>query len=177
MILMFADVRMYRYIPADYDIITLGFTLDSEPSIMSLTPKRVLPSEGDERFEEWYYKYILEYNDTFLDFMSIIYKLYQGRNVCVLVDYRFDEAYVTAITKIIAKRYGIIASAVLEPSDLDSVSETSFSKIGLRVLDSDKASMSYQLKAMEMNDPRLVASFKYHSLKSTMEPLFSVKSV
>ena len=175
MIMMFADVSQYRYIPNDYRVFTLGFTLNGEPSINTLTPKRILPKDNNEVFEEKYYRYIFDYNDTFLDFMQIIYELYQGHNVCVVVDYKFDEAYVTALSKIIAKRYGIISSIVLEYNDFSSISETSFSKIGLRVLDQDKASMSYQLKALELQDPRLLASFKYHSISSGS--LYSVRAV
>lgn len=177
MIMMFADVSQYRHIPEDYYVTSLGFTLNGEPSINTLTPRNILPKDSSEDFEEKYYNYIFYYNDTFLDFMQIIYKLYQGYNVCVVVDYRFDEPYVTALSKIIAKRYGIISSVVLEYNDFFSVSESSFSKIGLRVLDQDKANMSYQLKALELQDPNLLSSFKYHSLKNSMGSLYSVKSV
>lgn len=175
--MVFADVSLYRYIPMEYTVMTLGFTLDGEPSIKTLTPKRILPTQGDEEFEESYYQYIMEYNDTFLDLMSIIYPLYEGKDVCVLVDYRFDEAYVSALTKIIAKRYGIMSSVVITLDDMESITDTTFSKIGLRVLDADKASMSYQLKAMELNDPMFTSSFKYHNLKSTMRPIFNVNAV
>lgn len=176
MILLFSDVNLYRYIPEDYTVFTLGFTINGEPSINTLTPKRLLYSNSYEEFEEVYYKYIMEYNDTFLDFMNIIYELYKGNNVCIIIDYRFDEQFVTALSKIIAKRYGLISSLAIEYDDLYSISETSFSKIGLRVLDADKASMSYQLKALELQDPRLMSSFKYHNNKS-MEKLYSVRTM
>ena len=109
----------------------MGIGLDS------LVPP-FFPTEGKD-FDLNYANYILTNENAFTQMMHIVYSLYEGKNIFVMVgngDYR--EYLTDSLIKFIQQRYGYNSYIINEIDDLLAVTDSEFSIQGLYNLDQDK---------------------------------------
>jgi hypothetical protein len=101
----------------------------------------------EKNFDLQYANHILTNESLFLELMKIIYALYEGKDVYILVTRdEFFDMVTESLIKFIQQRYGYISSVLNEPSDIDYVDrEASFSIQGVFNLDQDKERLSYHI--------------------------------
>ena len=99
----------------------------------------------DYDFDYAYANYIINTDTVFFDFMMIIYNLYQGNDVFILVDDNLADLN-ESLFKFIQQRYGYNACRINSLEDLLYVENTDFSREGLCNLDIDKERLSYLLE-------------------------------
>ena len=76
-----------------------------------------------------------------MSFFSIIYSIYLGDNVIVLVDRNEDmDAITEYFIKIIQTQYGINSYLINDPEDIDGNECSEFSTSGLLKFDTDRVS-------------------------------------
>lgn len=88
-------------------------------------------------WNQWYAGYVLTYTEPFFDLMKIIYSLYEGRDVLIIIPLFFKEK-IELLTRFLYHRYGLVASYIYEANDTEFVNDTEFSVAGLEALDADK---------------------------------------
>lgn len=113
---------------------------------LNLLPPIELGGEYDYNFDINYAQYILSDDNVFFDLMMIIYNLYQGHDVFILVDDDL-EGLNESLLKFIQQRYGYNAYKINNLEDLLYTENTDFSKEGLLNLDIDKDRLSYMLES------------------------------
>ena len=113
--------------------------LDSlNPPLKSLSPYNI-DFRDQENFGRLYTQYLLTNPQGFMALMDIVYALYEGEDVLLLVghdDYR--DTLTEALAKVIQQRYGYNANIIHDPEDIECLVEGSFSIQGLYNLDQDK---------------------------------------
>ena len=94
----------------------------------------------DERmFDQWYADYLMSNNAAFIDMMSIVYDLYNGINVLILIgknDYK--DIITESFAKFIQQRYGYNSNMLNDSDDWYYMKESSFTIQGIYNLDIDK---------------------------------------
>ena len=112
---------------------------ESAPRLNALTPNRIDISDPGFYYEN-YKNYILNNHDAFMQMMDIVYKLYNGSDVILLIgpDDMFRTIFKESVAKFIQDRYGYISNFVSDPDDLIFIVEGDFSVEGLHNLDIDK---------------------------------------
>lgn len=105
----------------------------------ALTPPRMDISDPNA-FILAYRDYVFNNHDAFMQLMDIVYKLYQGSDVILMVgpDDPFRTLLTEAISKVIQCRYGYISSFVNDLEDMNGLVEGEFTVEGLHYLDIDK---------------------------------------
>lgn len=95
----------------------------------------------NKEFDLYYANSLLHDKTLFITYMQIIYDLYMGFNVFVLVNGTkgdYSEYAVESLIKFIQQRYGIISNVLESEEDFDTLVEHDFSLTGLYNLDIDK---------------------------------------
>lgn len=126
----------------------------------------------DEKSFDIAYSYWIMTNDSkFIELMKIVYPLYCGINVLVLVNWYdnmsnyFYANLNESLMKFIQSRYGYNATIINEPEDYIEQSsfdlESSFSIEGLGNIDSDKYRLAYLLESNRDDNPIMIPGFKY----------------
>lgn len=156
--------------------IILNFSSFNEryPKVNLVPPIDMGGQWNDEvEFDNWYFNWILSNNGIFIEFMKIVYPLYAGFNVFVLInwfdlgDFYFYANLNESLMKLIQIRYGYNASIVNTIEDYYSLSsyqlESAFSEEGIRNLDYDKGRMAYVLQDhfMSTKEQIPIIGFKY----------------
>lgn len=113
---------------------------------LNLLPPREFGRNFDYDFDIVYAQWIFANDYVFFDFMRIIYSIYQGKDVFILIDDVFDQLNESLI-KLIQQRYGYEAYKVESLEDYMYADNSNFSEIGLLNLDIDKDRLSYMLEA------------------------------
>jgi len=110
-------------------------------SRFELNTDLTLAMADDLVFDSKLAEFILNDNSTFLDFMSIIFPLYNGENVYMILN-RDSEYFMNiaeSIVKLIQQRYGYNHAVINEFNDYNYVeSDTGFSLQGLYNFDIDR---------------------------------------
>lgn len=106
-------------------------------------PVGTMVTTGDRQFDINYYNYIMLNDPVFVQFFTIIYNLYLGIDVYLLVgDEDWQENLIEALLKVIQQRYGYNAIKINCEEDMFMAmsSNQDFDKcFGLYNLDMDKA--------------------------------------
>lgn len=103
-----------------------------------------LPSDLDynneREFDIQYMNYILSNERAFLNMMSVMWELYNGSNVCVLVSDKdeYRESLNESLIKFIQQRYGWNANIVKSIDDIEVLEDGDFSPSGILNFDEDK---------------------------------------
>lgn len=145
--LLYGDANQAKLMEGVPDTIIFSLTSLSEryPRLHLLNPPNFLGSTSEKEFDINYMRYILEVDQNFYQFMSIIYPLYMGKNVyiCNGTD-PYSEMLIESLLKIIQQRYGYNATRINHINDLFTAELTDFeSSYGLANLDVDKERYSY----------------------------------
>jgi len=98
---------------------------------LSLVPNANI-SLYDENFDQFFANYVLTDDKAFVAFMSVVYELYEGRNVFITISKNeASESLAESITKLIQVRYGYTCQFVNEFNDIDFDDDSEFSTNGI----------------------------------------------
>ena len=120
-----------------------------------LVPSITTNYNDDKQFDIDYANYIF-YNDlVFMEFMKIIYPLYTGQDVFLLVS-RNEDTYdiiTESLCKLIQQRYGYNYQLINTRDDIDYYDDSNFNIYGIQTFDMDKERYTY---LMVRNNPQLL---------------------
>ena len=115
---------------------------------LNLFPPNNLGAMDEYDFDIKYAIYILGNDAIFFDMMRIVYSLYQGKDVFVLIDDTEQfEMYNESLMKFIQQRYGYNFNLIQSFDDFINAEESRFSELGIINLAQDKERLSYMLEA------------------------------
>lgn len=88
-------------------------------------------------FDMWYANFLINNSESYKELIDIMRELYNGRNVCILVNYtlEFSNLLVESLSKFISERYGYISNIIKDPDDILYLKEGEFDTSGLLLLD------------------------------------------
>lgn len=100
---------------------------------------------NDKEFDIAYANYIFSNDSVFMEFMKIIYPLYTGNDVFLLVSRNEDthDIVTESLCKLIQQRYGYNYQLLNDKYDIDYYDDSNFSISGIQTLDMDKERMTY----------------------------------
>lgn len=128
-------------------------SLSEKYTKLYLYPPNDLGALSEYDFDVRYYNYILNNDTIFFDFMMIIYSLYQGKDVFLVIDDDIRlEPLNESLMKIIQQRYGYNGNYIRTEEDFLYATEGSFSVEGLYNLDIDKERLSYMLESTRISN-------------------------
>lgn len=141
--LMFGNVEMMRNYVINNpksNLLVLNFSsLAQDYEFVDLLPRERFNLDDSQEFDVAFANYIFSDDYRFIQFMKIIYPLYEGIDVFVLVTRsEFYDILNESLAKLIQQRYGYIYNDIFEIGDLEYLSSGSFSIQGLYNLDMDK---------------------------------------
>ncbi len=171
--LIFGDHKCVGYLSPHTKIYNLTSLLEGFPRL-NILPYNLRYSDEKE-FDLAYALYLLENNIAFYDMMRIIYNLYLGIDVYVMVSTdQFSEILTESLMKFIQQRYGYNSNRVNEPSDLEYLINGDFSLLGIYNLDQDKDRFSYLIVEFIMS---LENSKDFISEDGGIRDDFDIKSI
>lgn len=101
----------------------------------------VQPQLNDEKnFDIAYAEYIFSSDEPFVELIKIMYPLYEGRDVYLLVS-RGEDTYdivTESLCKLIQQRYGYNYQILNSIDDLNIYDDSGFSVSGIQMMDADK---------------------------------------
>ena len=116
---------------------------------LHLLPPKEFGKDYNYQFDLMYAKWIFDNDEVFFDFMMIIYNLYLGKDVFIIVDNDLEQLN-ESLFKLIQQRYGYEANRINCQEDFLYTEESSFSELGLMNLDQDKDRLAYMLESMRL---------------------------
>lgn len=109
--------------------------------LKSLNPLNYYPIgiSSNYEFDLWYANFIINNRDAYKDFIDIMRNLYNGIDVCILVDMNleFSNLLVESLSKFISERYGYISNIIKDVEDIYYLKEGQFTVSGLLQLDKE----------------------------------------
>lgn len=103
-----------------------------------------IAENSEYAFDVDYANWIMSNDDVFIDFMQIIYPLYEGKDVFLLVtDDPILDMYVQSLLKFIQQRYGYNGFYVTCTEDVFNAVEQTVSDFGVINLIADKERLSF----------------------------------
>lgn len=118
-----------------------------------LVPSVQAQYNNDKEFDIAYANYIFSNDWVFMEFMKIIYPLYEGIDVFLLVS-RGENTYdiiTESLCKLIQQRYGYNYQLLNDADDINYYDDSNFNINGIQILDMDKEKMSYLAVAQNPN--------------------------
>lgn len=115
---------------------------------LHLIPPLDLGSKNEYDFDMKYAYYLLNDPNAFIDLMQIMYPLYQGDDVFLLVDDGpIMEMIVESFQKFVQQRYGYNSAYITCLDDLLNADEGDFSELGTMNMRDDRERLSYMLES------------------------------
>ena len=110
-----------------------------------LVPSIPTMYNNDKEFDLAYANYIFSNDYVFMEFMKIVYPLYLGMDVFLIVSRNEDthDIVTESLCKLIQQRYGYNYQLLNTKDDIDYYDESNFSLTGIQTLDIDKERMTY----------------------------------
>lgn len=140
-------VGSIKCLPEDFGkflILNLSSLVEGFPKV-HLVPSVQTQYNNDKEFDIAYANYIFSNDYAFMEFMKIIYPLYEGKDVFLLVS-RNEDTYdivTESLCKLIQQRYGYNYQLLNDKEDINYYDDSGFSIYGLQILDQDKERMTY----------------------------------
>ena len=105
------------------------------------------PEMAEYEFDIRYASWLLQDENAFIDLMQIVFSLYQGYDVFLLVSDDINlEAYTQSLLKFIQQRYGYNGFYITCIEDLFNAEDQVISGIGAVNLHDDKERLAYMLE-------------------------------
>ena len=142
--LLVGDIKS---LPRDYQnliVLNLSSLVEGYERV-HLVPSITTTYNNDKEFDIAYANYIFSNDYLFMEFMKIIYPLYIGCDVFLLVS-RNENTYdiiTESLCKLIQQRYGYNYQLINNQDDIDYYDDSDFNINGLQALDIDKERMTY----------------------------------
>lgn len=146
------DIRCLPYAREKFVILNLSSLAEGFMRV-HLVPSIQTQYNNEKEFDLAYANYIFSNDVTFMELMKIIYPLYMGYDVFLLVSRNEDthDVVTESLCKLIQQRYGYNYQLLNNVDDINYYDESSFSINGLRILDEDKEKFSYISVAQNPN--------------------------
>ena len=156
--LMYGTSMMCREVRLFDSLIAFNLTSLSEDfyTLPNIIPPATIPRTSERDFDIAYCDYILGNDVSFMEFFSIVYNLYLGVDIFLVIDEDFDwsENVLESLLKIIQQRYGYNAVYIGSDEDFIYAKNQSISKFapgyGLYNLDQDKERFTYLIEDMKI---------------------------
>lgn len=118
---------------------------------LNLWPPNNLGAINEYDFDMKYAYYIMSNDNLFFDLMQIVYNLYLGKDVFLLVDDRdtFEDIN-ESILKFIQQRYGYNATFITCIDDFINANETSYNDVGYYNIIADKERLAYIVESQRL---------------------------
>lgn len=122
-----------------------------------LTPPNNIGKLSSRDFDINFANYIMNYDPAFVEFFQIIYNLYIGNDVLLLMDDAdWSENLIESLLKLIQQRYGYNAISITSEEDYiyaknSDISSKFASGYGLLSLDQDKERFTYLVDSGSVN--------------------------
>ena len=138
------DVRCLPDFKDEFLILNLSSLIEGFPRV-HLVPSVTTQYNDDKEFDLAYANYIFSNDYTFMEFMKIVYPLYCGQNVFLLVSRNENthDIITESLCKLIQQRYGYNYQLLNTKDDIDYYDDSGFSLFGIQTLDIDKERMTY----------------------------------
>lgn len=145
------------YIPEECKVFNLNSMKEGYPRFRFILPPNNLMNYKDKEFDIIYYNYLIQDNNAFTEFFSIIYELYIGNDVFIIVDQKMNwtENTSESIFKAIQQRYGYNAIQINSFEDYIWVKNSGFDSqfnpdYGLYNLDIDRDRYTYLIESARL---------------------------
>lgn len=138
------DIRCLPDYSDKFLILNLSSLIEGFPRV-HLVPSVTTQYNNDKEFDIAYANYIFSNDYTFMEFMKIVYPLYCGEDVFLLVSRNENthDIITESLCKLIQQRYGYNYQLLNEKDDIDYYDDSGFNIVGLQTLDLDKERMTY----------------------------------
>lgn len=142
--LLVGDARCFPESLEKFVVLNLSSLIEGFPRV-HLVPSVTTQYNNDKEFDLDYANYIFSNDSVFMEFMKIVYPLYEGRDVFLLVSRNENthDIITESLCKLIQQRYGYNYQLINHPSDIDYYDDSNFSIYGIQTLDMDKERMAY----------------------------------
>ncbi len=161
--LIVGDHKCVGVLSPHIKVYNLSSLLEGYPKL-NILPYSVRYSDEKE-FDLDYALYILNHDNVFFDMMRIIYNLYIGNDVYLLVTIdQFSEIVTESLLKFIQQRYGYIGNRVNEPEDLMTLVPGDFTLFGVFNLDQDKERFSFLITKGILSGGGSIDNFNIQSI-------------
>ncbi len=142
--LLVGDVKCLPDYLEKLTILNLSSLVEGFPRV-HLVPSVNPQYNSDKEFDIAYANYIFSNDSLFMEFMKIIYPLYTGKDVFLLVSRNENthDIITESLCKLIQQRYGYNYQLLNNKEDINYYDDSNFSITGLATLDIDKERMSY----------------------------------
>ena len=142
--LVVGDIRCLPDYSDKFLILNLSSLIEGFPRV-HLVPSVTAQYNNDKEFDIAYANYIFSNDYAFMEFMKIVYPLYCGEDVFLLVSRNENthDIITESLCKLIQQRYGYNYQLINEKDDIDYYDESGFNIVGLQTLDLDKERMTY----------------------------------
>ena len=151
------DILQQMENKSKFRIYNMGCPVEMGINVMHLIPSLRTINEKD--FDIQYANMLIGNNNLFITYMQIIFDIYLGNDVFVLVfngsgDY--TDLVLESLIKFIQQRYGIISNSISSIEDVNTLVESEFTVAGLYNLDIDKhrytiLTTDFSILAKELN--------------------------
>lgn len=154
--LMYGEAR--NIFEKDCIIFNLTSLVEGFPRLVYLIPPNTLGKLSGRDFDLAYASYVFENDLPFRDFFAIIYNLYIGNDVFIVVsDSDWSENLIESLLKLIQQRYGYNANRIDSYEDYlyfcTCKSNSDFNPyFGIMNLDMDKERYAYILEAERLKN-------------------------
>ena len=110
-----------------------------------LVPSISARYNDDKEFDIAYANYIFSNDQVFMEFMKIVFPLYDGFDVFLLVSRNEDthDIITESLCKLIQQIYGYNYQLINTKDDIDYYDDSNFSLYGIQTFDVDKERMTY----------------------------------
>lgn len=121
------------------------------PRLLHLIPPMSLGARSDYEFDMNYAMYLLSNEPAFFDMMQIVYTMYMGKDVFLLIDGDDRlEMLNESLLKFIQQRYGISAVYITCLDDLLNANDVGFSGIGKLNIQQDKERLAIMVEKIRL---------------------------
>lgn len=141
--LLVGDFKSLPYARDKFVILNLSSLVEGFPRV-HLVPSVTAMYNDDKQFDIDYANFIISNDNAFMELMKIIYPLYIGEDVFLLVSRNENthDIVTESLCKLIQQRYGYNYQLLNEESDINYDDDSNFSFYGIQTLDIDKERMT-----------------------------------
>ena len=157
--LLVGDIRCLPDYKEKFVILNLSSLAEGYERV-HLVPSISARYNDDKQFDIDYANYIFSNDLIFMEFMKIVYPLYIGADVFLLVSRNENthDIITESLCKLIQQRYGYNYQLLNNKDDIDYYDDSNFNIYGIQTFDMDKERMTYL--AVQQN-PQLLEIGEY----------------
>lgn len=142
--LLVGDIRCLPDYKEKFVILNLSSLAEGYERV-HLVPSISARYNDDKQFDIDYANYIFSNDLIFMEFMKIVYPLYIGADVFLLVSRNENthDIITESLCKLIQQRYGYNYQLLNDKDDIDYYDDSNFNIYGIQTFDMDKERMTY----------------------------------